>query len=159
MKKHLTRLLLLFCVWGSLFVFSSCGNPCKDGHNFEKGEHYVYCGYHGHTEYVCSVCGEVKTVVDSEITPHAYEEIEHITGNCMSPDKTKYECAVCHYKTMVEGEEYGPHNYATEYTVDIPATTKNPGEKSQHCQNEGCNGRINITVIPQVEADFPNTPF
>ncbi|MCR5753304.1 MAG: hypothetical protein K6G30_00635, partial [Acetatifactor sp.] len=46
------------------------------------------------------------------------------------------------------------HNWADDYTIDRAATCQETGEKSIHCQNEGCTARKEVTEIPKTEHDI-----
>ncbi len=61
----------------------------------------------------------------------------------------------------IENEQIpiGDHNFDEAYTLDIPATATEDGEKSRHCLTVGCSERTDITVIPKTKTECTEHDF
>ncbi|MCM1485112.1 MAG: methyl-accepting chemotaxis protein, partial [Faecalibacterium sp.] len=69
------------------------------------------------------------------------------TPDCTNGGMEEYECSACHQKTNKSVGALG-HDFATEFTIDTPATCTTDGSKSRHCTREGCTATTEVTVIP-----------
>lgn len=110
-------------------------------HDYETTKLAPTCTEVARTINICKVCGNAEMTIPpySPDEPggalgHDYPEEWTIEGNVKS--------RICSRCGAVETEDLEPeaeHNFASEYTVDRPATFEMDGSKSIHCTDEGCN--------------------
>lgn len=100
-------------------------------------------------------CGQTAipyTIQSSAAKPHTHVTVidEAVPATCTTPGLTEgSHCSECGlvFTTQQVVNALG-HDWATNFTIDIPATKTSTGEMSLHCKR--CNERSRITEIPKL---------
>lgn len=100
-------------------------------------------------------CGQTAipyTIQSSAIKPHTHVTVidEAVPATCTTPGLTEgSHCSECGlvFTTQQVVNALG-HDWASDFTIDIPATKTSTGEMSLHCKR--CNERSRITEIPKL---------
>ena len=100
-------------------------------------------------------CGQTAipyTIQSSAAKPHTHVTIidEAVPATCTTPGLTEgSHCSECGlvFTTQQVVNALG-HDWASDFTIDIPATKTSTGEMSLHCKR--CNERSRITEIPKL---------
>lgn len=100
-------------------------------------------------------CGQTAipyTIQSSAAKPHTHVTVidEAVPATCTTPGLTEgSHCSECGlvFTTQQVVNALG-HDWASDFTIDIPATKTSTGEMSLHCKR--CNERSRITVIPKL---------
>ena len=100
-------------------------------------------------------CGQTAipyTIQSSAAKPHTHVTVidEAVPATCTTPGLTEgSHCSECGlvFTTQQVVNALG-HDWASDFTIDIPATKTSTGEMSLHCKR--CNERSRITEIPQL---------
>ena len=122
---------------------------CSHKESIEKA---ATCTTKGITRYTCE-CGDTYTLENIEVLGHNYESV--ITKpTCEEKGYTTHTCTRCN-DNYVDSEvnELG-HKYDENYTTDIIETCANEGSKSQHCLNDNCDSKTNVTTIPKLDHTY-----
>ena len=120
-------------------------------------------------------CGQTAipyTIQSSAAKPHTHVTVidEAVPATCTTPGLTEgSHCSECGlvFTTQQVVNALG-HDWASDFTIDIPATKTSTGEMSLHCKR--CNERSRITEIPKLtdnnagnndsdDPDFDNPSF
>lgn len=120
-------------------------------------------------------CGQTAipyTIQSSAAKPHTHVTVidEAVPATCTTPGLTEgSHCSECGlvFTTQQVVNALG-HDWASDFTIDIPATKTSTGEMSLHCKR--CNERSRITEIPKLtdnnagnndsdDPDFDNPDF
>ena len=120
-------------------------------------------------------CGQTAipyTIQSSAAKPHTHVTVidEAVPATCTTPGLTEgSHCSECGlvFTTQQVVNALG-HDWASDFTIDIPATKTSTGEMSLHCKR--CNERSRITEIPNLtdnnagnndsdDPDFDNPSF
>lgn len=120
-------------------------------------------------------CGQTAipyTIQSSAAKPHTHVTVidEAVPATCTTPGLTEgSHCSECGlvFTTQQVVNALG-HDWASDFTIDIPATKTSTGEMSLHCNR--CNERSRITEIPKLtdnnagnndsdDPDFDNPSF
>ena len=129
-------------------------------HTFTETYTDVSCGEYAIIHCHCTHCGYDTEKTAEAPKEHTYASVE-VEGNCQVLPSLLDTCELCGqtYFEVIPGAVYGEHTWQTYFTVDKSATTSSSGEKSIHCEIDGCTARKNITVIPPIKTDFPFLPM
>lgn len=100
-------------------------------------------------------CGQTAipyTIQSSAAKPHTHVTVidEAVPATCTTPGLTEgSHCSECGlvFTTQQVVNALG-HDWASDFTIDIPATKTSTGEMSLHCKR--CNERSRITEIPKL---------
>ena len=100
-------------------------------------------------------CGQTAipyTIQSSAAKPHPHVTVidEAVPATCTTPGLTEgSHCSECGlvFTTQQVVNALG-HDWASDFTIDIPATKTSTGEMSLHCKR--CNERSRITEIPKL---------
>lgn len=100
-------------------------------------------------------CGQTAipyTIQSSAAKPHTHVTVidEAVPATCTTPGLTEgSHCSECGlvFTTQQVINALG-HDWASDFTIDIPATKTSTGEMSLHCKR--CNERSRITEIPKL---------
>lgn len=100
-------------------------------------------------------CGQTAipyTIQFSAAKPHTHVTVidEAVPATCTTPGLTEgSHCSECGlvFTTQQVVNALG-HDWASDFTIDIPATKTSTGEMSLHCKR--CNERSRITEIPKL---------
>lgn len=100
-------------------------------------------------------CGQTAipyTIQSSDAKPHTHVTVidEAVPATCTTPGLTEgSHCSECGlvFTTQQVVNALG-HDWASDFTIDIPATKTSTGEMSLHCKR--CNERSRITEIPKL---------
>ena len=100
-------------------------------------------------------CGQTAipyTIQSSATKPHTHVTVidEAVPATCTTPGLTEgSHCSECGlvFTTQQVVNALG-HDWASDFTIDIPATKTSTGEMSLHCKR--CNERSRITEIPKL---------
>ena len=100
-------------------------------------------------------CGQTAipyTIQSSAVKPHTHVTVidEAVPATCTTPGLTEgSHCSECGlvFTTQQVVNALG-HDWASDFTIDIPATKTSTGEMSLHCKR--CNERSRITEIPKL---------
>lgn len=103
-------------------------------------------------------CGQTAipyTIQSSAAKPHTHVTVidEAVPATCTTPGLTEgSHCSECGlvFTTQQVVNALG-HDWASDFTIDIPATKTSTGEMSLHCKR--CNERSRITEIPKLTDD------
>ena len=120
-------------------------------------------------------CGQTAipyTIQSSAAKPHTHVTVidEAVPATCTTPGLTEgSHCSECGLVfTPQQVVNALGHDWASDFTIDIPATKTSTGEMSLHCKR--CNERSRITEIPKLtdnnagnndsdDPDFDNPSF
>lgn len=99
-----------------------------------------------------------KQHLPSGVVVHCKAEETPVFATCTTAGKAKLICPVCNgeFTDGTESEALG-HEFASNYTVDKEATCTEEGEKSKHCERDGCNARDDIEKIDALGHDYVET--
>lgn len=106
------------------------------------------CTTDGSKSKHCSHCDDKTEVTTIPATGHSWDEGTVTTEpTCTGTGVRTFRCTVdgCNGNKTETINALG-HDYATEFTVDTPATCTNGGSKSKHCSR--CDDKIDVTSIP-----------
>lgn len=100
-------------------------------------------------------CGQTAipyTIQSSAAKPHTHVTVidEAVPATCTTPGLTEgSHCSECGLVfTAQQVVNALGHDWASDFTIDIPATKTSTGEMSLHCKR--CNERSRITEIPKL---------
>ena len=100
-------------------------------------------------------CGQTAipyTIQSSAAKPHTHVTVidEAVPATCTTPGLTEgSHCSECGLVFTTQQVVNAPgHDWASDFTIDIPATKTSTGEMSLHCKR--CNERSRITEIPKL---------
>lgn len=122
------------------------------GHQWQKiGEMAPTCEEDGYIDYQC-INNAAHTKRDTlSAIGHAYGEGQVISSpTCTQNGTSQQVCQKCG-KAIIQAVPALGHDWETTWTMDRPATTIMPGEKSHHCSR--CSERKDVILIPVI-GDF-----
>ena len=126
-------------------AFSNCGSltgiSIPDGVTSIGDSAFSYC----RSLTSITILNPQCSIDDSSATFPSRATIYGYTGSTAEAYVAKYS------RTFVALDSH-THTYATDYTIDTPATCTAPGEKSRHCTV--CDARTDVTVIPKTAHDY-----
>lgn len=78
------------------------------------------CKSYAKTTYTCTVCGHQKVDENSlsGYGEHAYEQISHTNGDCVTYGYSIHKCSVCEDTKTVVDDYYGEHSYKSNYRIE-----------------------------------------
>lgn len=112
---------------------------------------------------VCAVLSVIllNACTGGECTEHRFGEwVTRTEPTCQATGERYRRCLVenCDYNETETLAIVG-HNFSDAYTLDVPATATEDGEKSRHCLTVGCTERTDITVIPKTKTECTEHDF
>ena len=113
--------------------------------------------------FTCAVLAAVLLVgcSNGECTEHRFGEwVVRVEPTCQATGERYRRCLVenCDHTESETLPTVG-HNYSDAYTLDLPATATEDGEKSRHCLTVGCTARTDVTVIPKTGTECTEHDF
>ena len=101
-------------------------------------------------------CTNKNCNTNSEVTEigalgHSYDDgVITLEPGCETTGERTYTCETCG-GIKIEIKEATGHSFSSEWTLDKETSCKEPGSKSHHCINKGCELKADVTVITKAE--------
>ena len=91
---------------------------------------------------------------DTPVLKHNYDKEEIVKeATCEEAGLKVVTCSDCKDEKEVEIPALG-HKFSKKWSIDKKPGCEEPGEKSYHCEREGCEGREDITEIEPTDHNF-----
>lgn len=112
----------------------------------QEGEQSHHCKREG--------CAERTDITPIPTPGHQYGESEMVAApTCTMDGSERYTCTVCQV-TRTEVIAAIGHDFEEEFTIDAEPKCIASGQKSKHCQHEGCTEKREVTPIAALGHDM-----